>query len=362
MYSDIKNVAKEFCDKLPKPAIIMDDSFNCVYSNCPRLIKVGNSMTQVFMNTLTNTIKETTVTIALIKGVYYSARVIPIDELLFIVELFDEPTIHSLCENTNFYERIYTVAEQVEHSTGALWSACDIITGKIDYRNDVHSVLQNVLDFKKYLLNISSVTTNITEYANMVFPEKGSEPALINIKQIAAEMVERCNTLLAPSRRYIDILFDEEELYIKAHTRYVISALINALQNALLYSPKACVPNLNIRHSIIENKPMAVIQITNENNMCIDKKHGDDLLRNFTSQRSGLGIPIIKRFVNMCGGTFSIDDNDGKVCLIMNLPAVSDTDTLNGAAAVNTDKFVLYTTRVPDIIMLKMMEVNALFS
>lgn len=356
----LKEYIKRFCDSLSDPAAIMDNSFGCLYSNCPRLICPEKSMMSIFHKTLTLPIKKTHITMACIKGSFYSVRIMPFDEF-YVCEFFDQSTLLSLAENTNVYDKLMPIINGVEYNTAAIWRGYGNLCSRL--KSEQHDEeLQCAVELERYLTSLNSVTKNISEYANMLFHTNLTDKLPINLKQLATEIVERCNTILLTSGRYIDIVCDQDEIYIKAEVRHTICALVNALQNALLYSPRECVPYFTI-HNAAENDHKTVrIQILNDNIMYVDQKHGERFGVNFDHQRLGFGIPIIKRFAEMTGGSFSLEEDNGSVRLIIDLPAAANPYTEMGIGVVHSSKFIYYKTGIPDIIELKMSEVNELFA
>lgn len=356
----LKENIRKLCDCLSDPTAVMDNSFNCLYSNCPRLICPEKSMMSIFLKKLVLPIKETHITMSCIKGTFYGVRIIPMGELN-ICEFFNQSTLLSLAENTNIYDKLIPIIKGVEYNTAAIWRGYSSLCSRL--KSEQHDEdLQCAVGLERYLICLNSVTKNIAEYANMLLHTNLTENNPINLKQLAMEIVERSNTILLTSGRYIDIVCDQDEVYIKAEARHTICALVNALQNALLYSPRECVPYFTIHNQNVNSKRTARIQILNDNIMYVDQKHGERVGVNFDHQRLGYGIPIIKRFAEMMGGSFELEENNGRVRLTVDIPAVANPYTAMGIGIINTGKYFHYNTDIPDIIELKMSEVNEMFA
>lgn len=356
----LKENIKKLCDCLSDPIAIMDNNFTCLYSNCPRLICPEKSMMSIFLKKLVLPIKENHITMSCIKGIFYSVRIMPLGEFN-VCEFFNQNTLLSLAENTNVYDKLIPIIKSVEYNTAAIWRGYSNLCSKL--KKEQHDEdLQCAVGLERYLICLNSVTKNISEYANMLLHTNLTEMYPINLKQLATEIVERCNTILLTSGRYIDIVCDQNEIYIKAEARHTICALVNALQNALLYSPRECVPYFTIYNETDNNQKTVRIQILNDNIMYIDQKHGERFGIDFDHQRLGFGIPIIKRFAEMTGGSFLLEENNGSVRLVVDIPATANPNTEMGVGIVNSSKFIFYKTNIPDIIELKMSEVNERFA
>lgn len=359
MDTALKESIKKICNLIPDLVLIMDNRFNCVYSNNVKLIPYEKSIISIFHKTVCLPLKGVHITMAMVGGCFYSVRMVPLDGELNLCEFFDVNSILTLAENTDLYDKLLPILNEIDINTAALWRGYSTLHDKLEreeHDDDIHCASE----MERYLTSLNSVTKNIAEYANMLFYNPKVIYA-VDIAQLSIEMVGRCNTLLLKSGRYIDIVIEQQEVYIKAEVRHIICALINAVQNALMYSPCDCIPYFSIC-KITENfKSFVRIQILNDNILYVDQKHGASPGLNFGHQRLGYGIPIIKRFAEMNGGSFSLEEKDGKVRLLIDIPAVMNPDSEKGIGVVSSSQIVHYQTDIPDIVELKMAEVNELF-
>lgn len=354
-----KEVIKRICDKLPDFILIMDNKFKCVYSNKPKLISAEGSVISIFQKTIFLPLKEVQTTAAIVKGCFYSVRMVPLDDELVLCEFFDVKELLSLAENTDLYNKLLPLLNEIERNTSALWRGYVNLRDRLESEERDEDV-RCVSEMARYLTGLNSVSKNLTEYSNMLF----YHPAVIhpvNVAKLAMELVERSNSILLKSGRYIDVIVEQQEIYINAEQRHIVCALVNALQNALMYSPRDCIPHFSVCKVIKDFNSVIRMQILNDGLLYVDQKHGESLGVNFDHQRLGYGIPIIKRFAEMYGGSCSFEEKDGKVRLLIEVPAVRNPDTLKGIGVVNSSFFVHFDTGIPDIVELKMDEVNDLF-
>ena len=349
-----KEELKKFCNVFSNPVVIMDNTFRCAYSNKPKLIPQESSMKSIFQKSIVLPLDKVYVTMAFVKGVFYSVRIVPLDDELYICDFFDQNTILSFAENTDVYDKILPIINDVEYNTAALWRGYNVLRSKLE--SEQHDDDRRcALEFEKYLTSLNSVTKNLSEYFNMLFYTPGSN-SVVDLAAIMTGVVERCNTILLVSGRYIDLVCELKEIYINAEARHVICAVVNALQNALMYSPRDCIPYVTL-YQPSDAKNCVVLQILNDSLMYVDQRSGEELGKNFDHQRLGYGIPIIKRFAELAGGSFEFHEENGKVLTAVTLPLVKAP----AIGVLKSSEYVYYKTEIPDILELKMLEVNDLF-
>lgn len=354
-----KEFIKAICNKIPDLILIMDNRFKCVYSNNTKLVPCDSPIASIFQKSIFLPLKEVHITMAMIKGCFYSVRIVPLDGELYMCEFFDAQTLLSLMENTNLFDKLLPILNEIDFNTSALWRGYSTLHNRLE-SEEHNEDLRCASEMERYLTSLNSVTKNISEYVSMFF-YKPKAVFAVNVAQLAVELVERCNSLLLKSGRYIDIIVEQQTIYIQAQVRHIVCALVNALQNALMYSPKDCIPHFSICKITQNFKSIVRIQILNDSIMYVDQKHGEKPGFNFDHQRIGYGIPIIKRFAEMNGGSFSFEEKDGRVRLMIDVPAVMDPEESKGLGVVNSSRYVHYETDIPDIVELKMAEVNDLF-
>ena len=353
-----KEELKKLCNGFSNHVAIMDNKFRCAYSNRPKLIAQESSMKSIFQKIIVLPLDKIHVTMAVIKGKFYSVRIVPLDEELYFCEFLDKDAILSLAENTDVYQKILPIINGVEYNTAALWRGYHVLRSRLE-SDQYEGGWRCALEFEKHLTSMNSVIKNVSEYVNMMFYTQSSN-SVVDIASVMTGIVERCNTILTVSGRYIDLVCEPEEIYINAEVRHTVCAVVNALQNALMYSPRDCIPNVSL-YKPPNNNDCVILQIMNDNLMYIDHDSDEELGKNFDHQRLGYGIPIIKRFAELAGGSFELGEKDGKVCTLITLPWVKDPAAEKGIGVLKSSQYVYYKTDIPDIVDLKMLEVNELF-
>ncbi|MBD5130485.1 MAG: hypothetical protein HDT43_11300 [Ruminococcaceae bacterium] len=335
---------KQILDSLDNPAAVLDGSFHCVYSN--------RSDFSPFENVVRGEIQQTVLTVVVSGGVTYCARICPLDGF-FLCELFDSDAVISIAENTDIRGRLTPLFNAVEHNTSKLWKTLFAMRDCIANNEDISGFEARFYD---RISELSSVIKNGVEYSLM---HTNFSPMLIDAVSLTDGIVNRCNTILARCGRCIRFVCECDRLLITADMRHTITAHANSLQNALLFSPRDCVPVLSLVRLTENGERFVYLQLVNDSVLFVDKGFGEKDI-DFGYQRVGFGIPIIKRFAEETGGSFFLDASGKTVKLGIKLPE-ADASEVKGLR-VEECGYTHYDTGIPDIIDVKMHEVVSLFT
>lgn len=182
---------------------------------------------------------------------------------------------------------------------------------------------------------------------------------VVDAGELCENLAKRCNAALAKCGRRIEALIDPGSLYIYADSRRAVVALVNAVQNALLYSPKETEPILTVCYRESRGRKFVEIRVVNESSMFSSKDFSGSVDVNFSYQRLGYGIPIIKRFAQVSGGWFDMTEENGRVTVTISLPAAH-----YGSGAelpLRKPSAAQYDTGIPDFTEIMMREVVQFF-
>ena len=331
------------CDSFDCPIVIFDSNLECVYRKDVSInLKTKAEMYLKEYDSFKDC--HFTTTIFVVKGVQYCAKIAGIDGY-YVCALFDVCNLGKIAGYTDFFDKFLPIINEIEYSYSHLW---DIVARLKKSGNGIIAS-----DMEKYLSRGNLITRSTFEYIHILCHKPN--PVRIECGSLLKAIVKRSNTLLANCGRSIDLVVSEEDCYINADKRHLMCAVVNAIQNALLYSPKDCVPSITIFKSSIENNQYVVFKIINENIGYVDE--GRKLYENI--MKIGTGIPAIKQFMKEVNGEFIIDDISGKVVTIMKFPAAKFYK--KEALFFECDDFSYYDTGIPDFLELKLREVAELF-
>lgn len=345
----------------PNTVVLLDRVMKCVWSNNEKVLRSGVSLVSLVRDPLVYPLKGFTQVRVLINGEFACARLTPVrnehgDPCLYICEIVDSVAALELAVQTDAAAKILPLYNSVEYNMAEVWRCSSELQQECLDSKDF-TRLEKLCAIQRSLSNIGSVAKNAFEYVDMLFSKR--ESARIDAGALLTKLVERCNAGLAKCGRRVEVICDPEELEITADGRHAVTALVNAVQNALLYSPRDCVPVATVYRAAEGNREFVVFSVTNDNVMFTDKDFSENLSVNFSYQRMGFGIPIIKRFAEESGGQFLMTDNSGKVTVKVTLPAAAK----DSGSGVRLGKpiFPSYDTGIPDILDIKMREVAEFF-
>lgn len=169
----------------------------------------------------------------------------------------------------------------------------------------------------------SSVRNMYAETCNMFryFTSSEGEPAsVVDAVYLVGSLVERCNLFLAKCGRELRFLCDSESLEIAVNARHAVEALLNAIQNALLYSPRECEPTVVISQVDRESMRFMRLSISNESSVSFGRETSSRLGLDFGHKKMSYGIPIIREFTVSAGGSLNISESGGRYCLTLDIP------------------------------------------
>ena len=356
----LKKIADQFVGR-STPVFLLDRVMKCVWSGCEKLFAVGASFQKISKEHFVLPLKAFTEIRVYLNGSFYCARISPLkndvgDVWLYICELVSSDEVLETASRTDAASKVFPLYNSIEYNMASLWKQAAQLQKKMMDSGDYEG-LEKVFAIQASLSNISSVTKNAFSYADMLFSEKDS--VRIDAGELVNRLAERCNAALAKCGRRIEVICDPDVLDIMAGGRHAVTALVNTVQNALLYSPRDTVPVAAVYRIAEGQRCFVVISITNENVMFTDKDFKDTVNVNFSYQRLGYGIPIIKRFAEECGGSFSMTDNGGRVTVSVKLPAAPEA--LGSELHLRQPAYSGYDSGVPDILDIKMREILAFF-
>lgn len=342
---------RRYLDGFKNPVALLDKALKCVYCNFKNLLPTGRSLLVYIQESFEVPVAAVTDVMAILDNTVYNARLIPVeDEMIFCI-FYDADMLISLAERTDMYQKVKPVIGAIEYNTSKLWKS-------LHFMRSNHAgltsgeILKLSAELEKNLFGLSTINKNLFEYINMLFSEKSNQK--INIVSFTESVVNRCNALLVKCGRCIDFIYEPVEMFIYANQRYALCALVNSIQNSLLFSPRDTVPVLSLGKTEENGIEYVVLRVTNDSIFYRDKSFGDKIETSFDHLRVGYGIPIIEKFAKEAGGRVIKRERDGVYTLIVMIPAAKpDSDSV---LRFDNSEYFFYSTGIPDIIEIKMME------
>lgn len=342
----VLNKIKKYCDNFDFPTLVFDSNSVCVYSKGVS-VKTGTKSDTISDIVFSPECSSFSSAMFVVKGVQYCAKITNVDGY-YICALFDSKTLGNYARNTDFFTKFMTSVNIVEYNFAMLWDEIENLKALGNEK------LVSKLEYN--LTKTSRVVGNIYEYVSLLC--KKPNEVRIDCSHMLSGIVNRCNTLLSKCGRSIEFLSDSD-CYICADHRFAVSALVCAIHNSLLYSPRECVPLITLSKTTIDKKEYVVIKFVNDNIYFVDRER-PFVENDIVTGKTGVGIPLIKSFVEQINGEFICDDINGTFTAVMKIPAFKPFD--KNAVFFDCEDYTHYDTGIPDFLELQMLEVVDLFS
>lgn len=333
---------KKFCDSFDNPTALLTVNFECKYCNKKGFIKKDANISFVFEG-ITPPLKRQETTIALINGAYYSCRLTPLWDEWCFCEFLNKRDIMGIVEKSDLHSQIYTILSAGLRNLAMMWKNSSSLE-KLYYDNGYTNGIDEVAEIKKNVVSLRASLLGISSYVDMLNPR--NDFTQVDLYSILKSVIDRCNSRLSSIDRYIDFVSDNDGFFIYSSDQFVVNALVCVLQNALLYSKKDCVPVVTIFKQQNSGESYVVVRVVNDCALFIDEKFGETVDMNFCSQRSGLGIPTLRRFAEISKGSFSIEKKDDRVCVEIKIPEYELP--ISTVFVVESSEYTFYDCGIPD--------------
>ncbi len=346
----------------PNTIIMLDYQFNCIHTTNADLFPLGTHLSSFLCDhTVTNPLKRFVETIMFKNNTHYCIRIHPVtDELdepwLYICEIIDADAALNISQKTDMFTNLLSTRETLEMSMAEIWRNISSIEYSLKEKQDYEN-LQSLYSIDKCTANIGSVTKNYHEYLIML--QSKPKTASVDLAALCRFLVKKCNAALAKCGRRVELLAEPDDLEVCIDQVHAVVALINSIQNSLLYSPVDTVPLIKVYRKQISHRNFVEISIINENIMFTRQDFKEKLDINFNYQRIGFGIPIIKAFMKESNGIFNLDMTGEKVVLTLTFKA--DNEGIHPKLRVENSEIFEYKCSIPDFTEIKMREVVAFF-
>lgn len=337
----------DICECFDFPTAIFNSQSKCVYSK-NNLIKLNSEARSIFKEDYFFEDLGFYTTIFVIKGIQYCAKIVRTDGY-YICGLFNSHHLGSMSRYTDFAERMISSIDVIQANSSRLW--------RIMKNLREQNITKPAADMEVSLLKINRVFQSILEYLNMVM--RMPNPIMIECLQFLKTIIERTNSLIAKCRRCIVFIHGDEPCYIGADRRHMIVALVNAIQNSLMYSTRECVPTITLSTVKENKKNYVVIKIVNDIAYYTEAQkplYEDD----FSMNKFSCGVPTLKRFAEETEGEFTLEKVDDKAVTLLKIPEVKCYE--DNSLFFECDEYTYFETGIPDFLELKMGEIVELFS
>lgn len=348
---------EHFCNSFQNPAALLYGDLICAYCNRKNFIKENESIGKYTMEFIETPLLKPVKVLVMVNGVSYCAKITLLWSDYYFCEFIDVKELISISEHTNTGSSVVPMITSMSYNISSLWKQAGKLEDQFHNAGQVEDV-EKILRMKRNITGLQSIVMNVTEYVNAVYGDNSSGP--VDIYAITKSIVDRCNTRLSIVGRSIRLVDNGIDAFIESNNRHVIYIVASALQNALLYSPRDCVPIVSLSTVLEKSTRYVVLKVKNDTALFVNEKNGETVDMELSSQRIGFGIPMMKRFAEKCKGSFSIESNGSAVIIEIKIPEYTrDDPELN---KVECSGFSFYDAGVPDYIDVMLEEVNNLYN
>lgn len=320
----IKKFAENLCRKEKFPMLIVDDMLCCVFSPRPKLVPVGTLLSCFVSEPVVIPLKKEKDVLITLNEVSYCARFIPINKKYSFCQLLSVSEILTLASFTNLYPvvdaRIFMLKKSADDVRRYIDELSEILPPKIK------SKCMRILDADAEISKLEYMLNRLSDYVYMAFsPNKddnNDNDNVIDAHDMLNVLIEYSNNILAAYDRHLEFLSDNGVFNIRIGQRYAVTALIHAMQNALIYSPKNNDLIVSLTRTVRDDEKYIVVQIVNSLDSFTENPDLD-----LVYPRCGLGIPLIKKFVERADGEFYFEKNDVKARMGILIPEFIPKDT-----------------------------------
>lgn len=335
---------------------VLDKHYVCIRSN--DIICKGDYLISFVQEGIPSGLDKFKLVSLKVREKYYCCRLMPVpnsggEVTAYLAETISLEDLIPYAERADLPTSVLPMFSSLEYNIGKLWKASSVIKKQIE---DI-SELSALTTIESSIANISVICRNAFEYVNILHP---SIPAnVVCMGDMLRMLDKKCNKTLGKCGRKISFSIQVEDLNVRVNLHRMTVALMNAIQNALLYSPKDSIPLVNVKRISAGDRHFIEVQVINENIMRTDKDFKNNLNIEFSFRHLGFGIPIIKRFAYENGGTFKMTEQDDKVILTLTLPGVIPSNS--NIVRFDSPGMEYYNSTTPDYIELMIMDVVNFF-
>ncbi len=325
-----------------RPVFVLDERRRCIVSGCTERLDIGECIDDYLLASGQHFGESYEGTLCRV-GKMYCVRYIREQEI-YVGEILSSSEISFLAEHTDGIGSHISVYSAMEHDLSLIWERKHALELLLC---DMPQARELIYQLERPLYRVSSVSKNAYEYLSMVCA--APRRTVVDIVRLCYELIQRCNDSLSASGRRIEYRLPQgERLYVRTDVRHAVAAVLNAVQNALLYSPRDSVPVLEVLRS------GRSVHISIEN---VNSSSSGDIRRLLSA---GYGIPIIRRFATSVGGELALDLEGAIASVRMDIPVATEEDIAEYAL----EEVVIrsFDDGIPDYVKLRMMQVTDMYS
>lgn len=342
---------------------VLDGELKCLFSSKPDVFPRGLDILPRLNEPLAPPVRERRSVGIFIRGELHCAELIPqgghLTGRLYVCRITDyRHTLEQLSKTDGVY-CVSPAFKSLEEGMDSVLATSEELRRTAE-DNLWYDIIVRLYRIENTVRNMYAESCNMFRY----FTAKEGEPAaVVDAVYLVGSLVERCNLFLAKCGRSVRFLCDSERLEIAVNARHAVEALLNAVQNALLYSPRDCEPTVAMSCAERDSLRYMRLSISNESSVSFGRETSLRLGLDFGHRRMSYGIPIIREFAASAGGSLNISEAGGRYCLTLDIPLYRSGAAESSPRRIELGEYpdILFCGSRLDPVRLKMEQVIAAF-
>lgn len=311
-----------------KKTAILDLNFSLLWTNDKDFFGTSFNLLDRTSEIIDTPIKRERIISVRNNGKTMCAELLPIidgvDVKCYLLSMQTTENLLNMISHSQLSESSINVVNVLKSDLNRIISIAGMLEGQFEERKmvDEASLIKRQLTSAERMLTNCNNLIDLLEY-DVIKPKEN----LIYVSEVLESIYYETQKCLSSIKRLIDFSKPEEDALINFNEKKFTSAVMNLIQNALLYSP----PKSSIGLRLTYEKGQAVIRITNT--FLSEQKSAYDIV-----ERANVGKRVAAKLVSECNGTVSFYATDNTVTSEIMLPIINGEVT--GRLSSSFDDFI----------------------
>lgn len=301
-----------FNSRSSKKIAVLDLNFNALWTNSEDFFGKGFNLLEHTEEIISPSPKEQVISLRA-NGKNHSAQLLPImegiDTICYLLTVQTTDQLLEMINHSQLSEKSVNVVNVLKSDLNRIISIAGILEGQFEERK-----MADEADLiKRQLTSAERMLTNCNNLIDLLeYETQNPRENIISISDTLESIYFETQKCLSAVKRLIDFSRPENDVLVNFNEKKFTSAVMNLIQNALLYSP----PKSTIGLKLTYEGGQAVIRITNT--FLSEHKSVYDIV-----ERASIGKRVAAKLVSEYGGSVSFYATDNTVTAEIDLPIVN---------------------------------------
>lgn len=214
---------------------------------------------------------------------------------------------------------LFNMSHDIRTPMTAILGFTKLMEKEMDNPEKLRDYLSKVETSGEYLL---SIINNVLDIARIDSGEMVLNEEFADVKRAGSFLMEVFSDELKRKNHTLTLVVDVQHRYVIADVVRIDQILINLVSNAIKYTPEGGLITVSVNEVPCEKEGYATFVTTvSDNGIGMSKEFQSHIFDSFTRERNstdskvigtGLGMSIVKKLVDLMGGTIEIESESGK--------------------------------------------------